>query len=395
MNDLDAELEAAVRAVAPDVVAWRRHFHAHPELSYQEFETSRFIVERLAEFGGFDISRPTETSVMARLIGKPGGKTLAFRADIDALALTELNDFDFASKNPGKMHACGHDTHAAMLLGAAKALSKMKGRIDGEVRFIFQHAEEVPPGGAVQLVEAGVMEGVDAIVGLHIFGPVPAGTISFVPGAMTADGLNCSVKVKGKGGHSAMPEFSVDPVAIAAQIVVSLQHIVAREVGAFDNVVVSATRFNTPGEAFNVTPDYVDLGINARGVSADFREKIPAAIERIVKGVCGTYGASYDIDFVFSYPSVVNDASILEAMKAMATRIYGDGAVEIGKPTMGGEDFSGYLTAAPGCFIALGGGNPELGAIYPNHHPRFTVDESALSTGVGLFVHGAFELLKD
>jgi len=191
-----------------------------------------------------------------------------------------------------------------------------------------------------------------------------------------------------------MPEHSIDPVAIGAQIVVSLQHIVGRELGAFENVVISATRFNTPGEAYNVTPDYVDLGLNARGVSATFRDVIPAAIERIVKGVCDAYGATYEISFVFTYPAVVNDDGITAKLKAMAERLYGSDAVEIGKPTMGGEDFSAFLTKAPGCFVALGAGNPEKGCTFPNHHPRFNVDESALRTGVGFLVHGAFELLS-
>ena len=393
MNDLDKELEKAVLAVRDNVIAWRRHIHANPELSYQENETADFIETLLKSFGGMELSRPTPTSVVARLNGPVPGKTVALRADIDALAVTELNGLDFVSKKPGVMHACGHDSHAAMLLGAAKVLSGFKDRIHGEVRFIFQHAEEIPPGGAVELVKAGVMKGVDSIIGLHVFNQISAGTATFLAGPLTADGVNCTVTIQGKGGHSAMPELSVDPVAVGAQVVVSLQHIVARELSAFENVVVSATCFNTPGNAPNATPDHVTLSINARGATSDFRQKIPIAIERIVTGVCALYGAQCALEFDYLYPAVINDGAVTETIKSMTQRIYGKDAATVAKPTLAGEDFSAYLSEAPGCFIFMGTGNEALGCTFPNHHPRFNIDESALSRGVGILTHGAFELL--
>jgi len=388
------DLDAAVASVSGSVVAWRRHFHQHPELSFKEFETSAFIYETLESFGGLELSRPTETSVVAKLKGGKPGKTLAIRADIDALALSENNDLDFASVNEGCMHACGHDSHAAMLLGTAKVLSLFKDEIPGEIRFFFQHAEEVPPGGASQMVAAGVMEGVDLIIGLHVGPQYPAGTVAIAPGPISGDGMNCWVKVLGKGGHSAMPELSNDPVIIGAEIVVNLQHIVARRTSAFENLIVAATRFNTPGEAYNVIPDHATIGLNARGVSADFRKKVPQMVEQIVKGITAAHGATYEMGYEFSYPSVVNDPEVTERWRTTAVRLFGEDKVVVMKPTMGGEDFSAFLTKAPGCFVFLGAGNPEKGASFPNHHPKFNIDEDALAVGVRLFVHGAFDLLS-
>ncbi|MDC7126068.1 MAG: amidohydrolase [Spirochaetales bacterium] len=388
-----AELQQMIEKVKEDVIAWRRHFHANPELSFKEYETSKFIYEQLESFGGFELSRPTETSVMARLIGKEGGKTIALRADIDALAMPEENDVEYASKNPGVMHSCGHDCHAAVLLGVAKVFSTMKNEINGEIRFFFQHAEEVPPGGASQMVAAGVMEGVDNILGLHVGPAAPCGMMSLTPGPITADGMNCKLKIIGKGGHSSSPEQTIDPVSIGAEVVLNLQHIVSRYTGAMEKVVFSTTKFKTPGEAYNVIPSYVELGMNARGVSTDFREKIPAYVERIVKGITEAHGATYEIEFEFTYPAVVNDPDTVEIITKTMKDVYGEEKIFSMPPMMGGEDFSAFSSIAPGCFMMLGVGNPEKGACYMNHHPKFDVDEDGLTVGVGFFVYGALSLL--
>ncbi len=389
----DKELQEAIESIKDDVIAWRRHIHKNPELSFKEFETSKFIYEKLESFGNFELSRPTETSVMARLIGDPSGPVVAMRADIDALAMQENSTADYASANDGAMHACGHDTHAAMLLGAAKILSGMKDQIKGEFRFFFQHAEELPPGGASQMVDAGVMEGVDRVIGLHISPMNPCGQIGIGYGAMTADGMNCEIKIKGKGGHSSMPEHCIDPVSIGAQVVLNIQHVVARYSGAFEPLVLGATRFNTPGEAFNVIPDYAVIGLNGRGVTEDFREKIPPFIERIVKGVTDAHGAEYEISFEFTYKAVINDQETTDSVKKTMTRVYGESAIIPAKQMMGGEDFSAYLDKAPGTFITLGAGNEEKGIVYANHHPLFDVDEESFPVGIGFFVFSGLDLL--
>ncbi|MDQ3639718.1 MAG: amidohydrolase, partial [Actinomycetota bacterium] len=202
-----------------EVLGWLRHLHRNPELSFQEEETSRFVYETLESFGGLELSRPTPTSVVARLVGEGPGRTVALRADMDALPITEENDFEFASRKPGVMHACGHDGHTAMLLGAAKVLVGMREEINGEVRFLFQHAEELYPGGAEEMVEAGVMEDVDAIVGIHLWSGLEVGKVGVVYGPMLAAPDTFEISINGRGGHAAMPHQTADAIAIGAQVV--------------------------------------------------------------------------------------------------------------------------------------------------------------------------------
>ena len=230
--------------IVADAVAWRRRLHRHPELSFKELETAAYVEERLSSFGGFEISRPTATSVVARLVGGEG-PTLALRADMDALPITEESGVDYASTREGVMHACGHDVHTAVLLAVARVLGARRSSLRGEVRFLFQHAEETPPGGARELVAAGVLEGVDAIVGAHVFANVEVGKVAAPVGPFMAAPDTFRVVVQGVGGHAAMPHEAVDPVVAAAQIVVNFQHVVAREVNPSRRAVVSTTQIAT------------------------------------------------------------------------------------------------------------------------------------------------------
>lgn len=391
MSRLPTEALSLVEGISGQVTAWRRHLHQNPELSFQEFETAKYVEGVLRSLGNLEIQKPTATSVTARLKGAKPGRVLAIRADIDALPITEENAVPYVSQKPGVMHACGHDAHTSILLGTATVLSRLQNYLEGEILFIFQHAEEVPPGGASELVAAGVMTGVDKIIGLHVASNIPTGKIGIGAGAITADGMNGLIKVIGKGGHSSAPEQSIDPVAIGAQIVINLQAVVARYASPFENLVLSTTRFNTPGEAFNVTPPYATLGINARGNMADFRSRVPVQVERIVKGVCEAHGATYEFSHQFSYPAVVNDADLTAQMTAIGKEVYGED-IFVPKPLMGGEDFSAYLTKAPGCMLWLGTGNPAKESNFPHHHPRFDVDEDGLIRGVQMFVRAAFTL---
>lgn len=375
-----------------EVVGWRRHLHRNPELSFHEEETSRFVYDTLEPFGDLKLSRPTPTSVVARLVGEQPGRTIALRADTDALPITEENDLEFASKNEGAMHACGHDGHTAMLLGTAKILSGMKEEIQGEVRFIFQHAEELYPGGAEEMVEAGVLDGVDAILGLHLWSQFEVGKIGVVYGPMLAAPDTFKIVVEGKGGHAAMPHQAVDSIAVGAQVVTNLQHVVSRNTDPLDNTVVSVTRF-TGGTTHNIIPGSVEMEGTVRTLDEEVRRRVPEAMERIVKGITGAHGASYQFEYQRGYRPVVNDEEVTRVVEETAREVFGEASLVMMRPLMAGEDFSAYQQAVPGSFFYVGAGSEEKGITYPHHHPRFDIDENALPYGIKMFVHATFKLL--
>src|ERR687885_1308518 len=387
-----AAVDSFVEDVRDEVIRWRRHLHSNPELSFEEKETSRFVYETLESFDGLELSRPTPTSVVARLIGEKSGSTIALRADMDALPITEENDFEFVSKNPGVMHACGHDGHTAMLLGTAKILSGMKEEIPGEVRFLFQHAEELYPGGAEEMVEAGVLDGVDAIIGLHLWSQFEVGKIGVVYGSMLAAPDTFKIVVKGKGGHAAMPHHAVDSIAVGAQVVTNLQHLVSRNTDPLDNVVVSVTRF-TGGTTHNIIPGSVEMEGTVRTLDEEVRKGVPETMERIVKGITSAHDASYEFEYQRGYRPVVNDEEVTRAIEETVRELFGETSLEMMRPLMAGEDFSAYQQAAPGSFFYVGAGNEKKGITYPHHHPRFNIDENALEDGIKMFVHATFKLL--
>jgi amidohydrolase len=391
-TDITANLNKLVEEVKAEVIQWRRYLHQHPELSYQEEKTAQFIFETLQSFGNMELSRPTKTSVMARLIGNQPGKVLAIRADIDALPIQEENTFDFASKTPGVMHACGHDGHTAMLLGTAKILSRLKDQLSGEVRFLFQHAEELFPGGAEEMVQAGVMDGVDLVIGTHLWSPLETGKIGVVYGSMMAAPDAFSIKVIGKGGHAASPHETIDSIAIGAQVVTNLQHIVSRNTDPLESLVLSITKF-IAGSAFNVIPGSVEIGGTVRSFNPELRKSVPELMERVIKGITEAHGASYEFIYQNGYRPVLNDKEVTRVIEETVREVFGGDALDRTKPNMGGEDFSAFQQKAPGTFFFTGAGNPKKGIIYPHHHPRFTIDEDALENGVKMFVHAAFKLL--
>lgn len=374
------------------VIEWRRYLHSHPEPSFHEEKTAQFVYDTLAGFGGLELSRPTKTSVMARLIGSQPGKVLAIRADMDALPITEENDFEFKSKNPGVMHACGHDGHTAMLLGTAKILSGMKDRIKGEVRFLFQHAEELFPGGAEEMVSAGVMDGVDLVIGTHLWASLPFGKIGVVYGPMMAAPDTFWITVKGKGGHAALPHQTIDSIAVASQVVTNLQHIVSRNTDPLDNLVVSVTQF-IGGTTHNVIPGSVEMCGTVRSFDPDLRKSVPGQMERVIKGITEAHGATYDFKYEFGYRPVINDAEVTKVIEETVREVFGDETLDLMKPNMGGEDFSAFQQKAPGAFFYVGAGNEEKGIVYPHHHARFTIDEDALEVGVKTFLHATFKFL--
>lgn len=381
----------AVDAVVDDVIRWRREMHECPELSFQEHETSQRVYNTLQSFGGLELTRPTPTSVMARLVGGRPGKTLAIRADMDALPIQEESDLPFASRHAGVMHACGHDGHTSMLLGSAKILASYKSEVPGEIRFLFQHAEELPPGGAEEMVKAGVMDGVDMVIGIHLESQREAGKVYICPGPVNAAPDTFHVIVIGKGGHAAYPHGTVDSVLIAAQVIVQLQQIVSRQTDPLQPLVVSVCQLSG-GSAYNIIPNTVEFGGTVRSYDPALRAVIPERMETIIRGVTAAHGANYEFAYHLGYRPVINDASLTLRVRASLEQTFGTIGVETFTPGMAGEDFSAYQQMAPGTFFIIGAG----GAGYaPHHHPAFRIDERALAVGVRAFVNAAFDLLDE
>ncbi|ABS21420.1 M20 metallopeptidase family protein [Bacillus cytotoxicus] len=376
-----------------NIIKWRRHLHQFPELSFHEKQTSQFIYDILCSFSAFEVTRPTKYSVMAKKKGKKRGKVVAIRADIDALPIQEENEKPYTSFVSDVMHACGHDAHTAILLGAAEAIAKMEEEWAGEIRLFFQHAEEVYPGGAQEMVKAGVMEGVDCIIGLHVMSGLETGKIGIVYGPMMAAPDVFTIEVKGRGGHAARPEETIDPIAVGAQIITNLQHIVSRNTGVFEQRVVSVTQFHG-GTADNIIPNTAFLMGTVRSFQQDVRKEAEEKINQIVKGVTEAHGATYEYTYRYGYDPVINDVEVTKVVEESARVLLGsDSIIQLG-PSMGGEDFSAYLRKAPGCFFKLGTGNETKKTCYPHHHPKFDVDESALMYGAMLFLEATMKLLE-
>ncbi|WP_195574232.1 M20 metallopeptidase family protein [Paenibacillus sp. 1001270B_150601_E10] len=374
-----------------EVIQWRRHFHQHPELSFEEIETSNYIYDVLSTFPNLELSRPTTNSVIAKLTGSAPGKTIALRADIDALPIEEEADVDFKSKKPGIMHACGHDTHAAMLLGAAKVLSGMKDQLSGVIKFIFQPAEEVPPGGAKAIVDAGVLDDVDYVFGIHIFPKLPAGMIGTNVGAMTAAQDIFELKIQGKGSHGSTPELSIDPITIGAEIVTNLNNIVSRHVSALDNAVLSIGQF-TAGEVFNVIPDTATLKGTVRTTNAETRKLMKKRIHEVIDHIVKAYNGTYELHYLDGYSAVVNHEVATDIVRQAADKIVGEQQFTCPK-MMGSEDFAAYTDVTKGSFFVLGGGTEEEGCGYMNHHPKFKINEDALAVGMQMHVQIALDVL--
>ncbi len=374
-------------------IAWRRHLHANPELSFEEHETSAFVEQTLRSFGGLEIERPAGTAVVARLHGARPGKVVVLRADMDALPILEENDVPYASTRPGVMHACGHDAHTAILLAAAQILVQRRDELVGEVRFVFQHAEEMPPGGARGVVDSGAVDGADLITGVHLLSGLETGKVSSMPGAVMAAADLFTLEIVGRGGHGANPHETVDPVAVAAQVITNLQQIVARETDPFDSVVVSVTTL-AAGNARNVIPGSVRLGGTVRTLSHARRAEVRDAMERVIAGVTAAHRATYAFDFEVGYDPVVNDREASAAVQRAVVTELGESALVEFPPVMGGEDFSAYSAVAPTAFFWVGSGNDELGTTFPHHHPRFDIDDAALRDGIAVFVRTALDALR-
>ena len=377
------QFKAEAEALFPQTVAWRRHFHRHAELSFQEFETTAFLEARLRELEGVEISRPTRTGLVARIRGGQPGRTIAFRADIDALPITECNGLDFASERPGAMHACGHDGHAAMQLALAVLASRHRAALRGDLVLIFQHAEELPPGGAAELYEAGVMDGVDELYGCHLSSAFPTGSFGLRAGALTAATDRFDLKIIGKGGHSAMPETCVDPILTGAEVITALQSVVSRRVRALEPVVLSVCQV-CAGDAYNVIPQEMTVTGSLRTFSQEMRAQVPRWIEQIASGVCAGAGARCECTFERGYASVVNDPALTAGVEEGLAAWFGPGHILHIDPVMPGEDFSALQKNCPACFVEIGTRDEAKGTDKPHHNPAYLMDEEGLRYGLGL-----------
>ncbi len=379
------KIKELAKTYYPEFLNIRRHLHAHPELSYQEFETSRFVQEKLAQYGiPFQIM--AETGVVGIIHGiNPGARTIALRADMDALPIQEENDVSYKSVFPGVMHACGHDVHTTCLLGAAKILQELKEEWEGTVKLIFQPGEERNPGGASLMIKEGVLEKPrpQAIFGLHVNPQLEAGQLSFRGGKVMASADELYITVNGKGGHAAAPHLCVDPVLIASHLVIALQQVISRNRNPLFPSVLSITSFNG-GSTTNVIPNQVKLMGTFRAMDESWRFKAHELITQITHQLVNSMGGTADLHIDVGYPCVYNNEPLND--KAMARAIEYMGAPQVGttEVRLGAEDFGYYSKELPGCFFRLGTSNEAAGITSGVHTPTFNIDETAIETGMGI-----------
>lgn len=391
---MSSELLSRARAGKEKMVRVRRHLHRHPELSFKEKETGRFLARELKALG-LKVRHPfAGTGVLAVLEGGKAGRAVALRSDMDALPVQEETGLPFASLNPGIMHACGHDAHMAILLGAARLLCERRDELKGSVRFLFQPAEETVPGGAKDMIRAGALKGVSAIFGLHVDPVLATGTIGTKPGVLMAQADDFDLTVIGKGGHAARPHTSVDAVVAAAQVVQALQTIVSRRIDPVVPAVVTVGRI-AGGTKHNIIADRVLLQGTCRSLDAATARKLKTDVAQIARDTCRAFGATCLFQFFPGYPLLVNpERETRFAHEALGRLIGKKNVLALKEPLLGGEDFAYYLKQVPGTFLRLGIRNPKLGSTYPWHHSRFRVDEEAIPIGAAALAYLALEYLR-
>ncbi|HYF31417.1 MAG TPA: M20 family metallopeptidase [Chitinophagaceae bacterium] len=368
---------------APEHIAIRRHLHAHPELSYQEFETSRYVQQKLDELG-IPYKTMATTGVVGLIQGNnPGKRVIALRADMDALPITEQTGVDYQSTRDGIMHACGHDVHTTCLLGAAKILNQLKAEWEGTVKLIFQPGEERNPGGASILIKEGVLKAPDvqAIVGLHVHPQLEVGKFSFREGKVMASADEIYITVKGPGGHAGSPHMTVDTILVASHIVTGLQQIISRIRNPFNPSVLSICSFQG-GNTTNVIPSEVKLMGTFRAMDEEWRFKAHELIKKHCIEIAHGMGAEIDVHIDVGYPSVYNNEALNAQVRDQAIAYFGDDRVKETELRMGAEDFGYYSQVVPGCFFRLGVGNASKGITSGVHTPTFNVDESAIELGM-------------
>lgn len=389
-----------MKLLQKDMVNWRRNLHQIPELNLELPKTVAYVRAELEKMGIPYTTMVNGNAIVAVISGEKGeGKTIALRADMDALPIPEETGLEFASRN-GCMHACGHDGHTAMLLGAAKFLSSHKDLFRGNIKLLFQPGEEYP-GGALPMIEEGAMENpkVDAVMGLHegiISEEIPVGSIGYREGCMMASMDRFLIRVIGKGCHGAYPQMGVDPILLASEVIVALQQIVSREIKATEPAIVSVCRV-AGGYCQNIIPDSVELEGTVRATNEKTRKFLAERIESIVKGITEAGRGSYEIEYDFKYPAVINDKDFTRKFLYSSRKILEEKQIyQMESPVLGGEDMAYFLEKAPGTFFFLS--NPKIqkdGKIYPHHNPKFDVEEDYFSVGAALFVQTALDFLEE
>ena len=382
---LQNKIKELAKKYAPECITIRHHLHAYPELSYKEFETSKYVQEKLTALGiPFEIM--ATTGVVGLIRGKnPGKRIIALRADMDALPIKEENKVDYKSQNDGVMHACGHDVHTTILLGAAKILNELKDNWEGTVKLIFQPGEERNPGGASILIKEGVLENPkpQAIFGLHVHPGLQTGKLSFRGGKVMASADELYITIKSKGGHAAAPHLTADTILIASHLIIALQQIVSRNRNPHDPSVLSITSFQG-GHTTNVIPSEVKLMGTFRAMDETWRFKAHELIRKLATELVHSMGAEIDLHIDVGYPTVYNNETLNDITRGLAEQYMGAGNVETTELRMGAEDFGYYSQLIPGCFYRLGVMNEAKGIISGVHTPTFDIDEDAIETGIGM-----------
>ncbi|WP_053366803.1 M20 metallopeptidase family protein [Bacillus sp. FJAT-27245] len=393
MAAVNEVIKDKVEQLFPRLVEMRRQLHMYPELSNKEFKTTRQIKKWLEESGIKTIPLTMPTGTAAEIKGRDaGGPTVAIRADIDALPIQEESDLPFRSKVDGVSHMCGHDVHTAIALGAAVILQEMADELPVNVRILFQPAEEAE-GGAEGMIKEGLLKGVNSIIGLHNSPELPTGTVGVKEGFLMASVDDFWITIKGKGGHAALPEKTIDPIVIGSAIVGQLQTIASRTISAKESAVVTIGSFQA-GATNNVIPDTAMLKGTVRTSNEQVRRKIAETFKRVVTNTASALGGDVEIDYQFLLPAVFNDAGVTAIVREVSETIVGKEKTVVAEPTMGGEDFSFYQQEVPGCYVWLGSGNEAKGIKEMWHHPKFMVDEEAMKIGVQLMVQSAIRLLE-
>ncbi len=377
------------KELEPYIIERRRDFHMYPELKYEEERTSSIVSKELEELG-YEVIKTAKTGIIGILRGKEEEKTVALRADMDALPVQEENDVPYKSKVPGKMHACGHDAHTAMLLGAAKILAEIKDKVNGTVKLIFQPGEEGGLG-AKKIVEEGHLDDVDAIFGIHVWAELPSGTIGIKEGPLLASADAFKATIRGKGGHGAVPHMSIDPIVVAIDIANAYQKIISREINPLDPAVISVTKI-VAGTTFNVIPETAELWGTIRAFNEEVRDFIIERMRQITEGYAKSMRCEGELKLTMEYiPPTINDKGLADFARKILKPL---GEIVEPRPTLGAEDFAFYAQKIPGLFVLLGIRNEKRGIVYPHHHPKFNVDESVLWKGSAIYALLAYEYLE-